>query len=137
MPNPLYGLILGNIAGVRDPKWARQTKLRTNTSYRDNDKPETYKETGDKNHPNHDDNTTAAVETRAQKIKRTEDLRPLRVPEAQSFSEIKQAQNNGRSNSDQMLETCPRRYSPNNRPSERSQIIFFLNHPLLAQIKIV
>ena len=75
MDNPLYDLIIGNIGGVReshdpDINWAPSKRTYCESEWIPK-LPE----------------TTAAVETRAQKVKKAKDLRPLKVLEAQNLSE--------------------------------------------------
>ena len=75
MDNPLYDLIIGNIGGVReshdpDINWAPSKR-----TYCESESIPKLPE------------TTAAVETRAQKVKKAKDLRPLKVLEAQNLSE--------------------------------------------------
>lgn len=77
MTNTLYDLVIGNIIGAREPKdpdpnWTPQII------------------------PEHISDVshglpiqTAAVETRAQKIKNAKSLRPLKVPQAESFTETR------------------------------------------------
>ena len=80
MTNPLYDLILGNIAGVKDPRdpdpnWSPLTKC-VNQNHEES-----------QILPNE---VTAVVETRAQKLRKAKDLRPLRVPEAENLSESRE-----------------------------------------------
>ena len=104
MPNPLYGLILGNITGARDPQnpnpnWKRTT-LSLNNALNDASE-RSCEHTPEKDVRTNRDTPMAAVETRAQKVKRAKDMRPLSVPEAQCFFESRadviQAQLNDKS----------------------------------------
>lgn len=88
MEQPLYDLILGNIEGCRDPNnpdqtWVPKYDHDTNSEQESNEF-QTKTVTG------------LAVETRAQKVKKEQSLKPLRVTESETLEigprEIKEAQ---------------------------------------------
>ncbi|PIK59722.1 hypothetical protein BSL78_03385 [Apostichopus japonicus] len=87
MEQPLYDLILGNIEGCRDPNNPDQTwvpKMIMINSEQESNEFQTKTVTG------------LAVETRAQKVKKEQSLKPLRVTESETLEigprEIKEAQ---------------------------------------------
>ncbi|XP_071791644.1 uncharacterized protein [Asterias amurensis] len=78
MTNTLYDIVIGNVSNAREPKdpdpdWVPQ--IVNSETVRDDSQAVTTQ--------------AAAVETRAGKIKKAKNLRPLKVPQAESFTETR------------------------------------------------
>ncbi|KAJ8044259.1 hypothetical protein HOLleu_11669 [Holothuria leucospilota] len=93
MENPIYDLILGNITGCRDPN---DVNANWKPTLRKEGTVETKFDRTKEEHVSDCANPASAVETRAQKVKRRQNLKPLKVTAdlqlGEGHAEVKEAQ---------------------------------------------